>query len=345
MDYSEQLLVSVDRQSILERQKNAVPQEGKPLIETIRYKSADDFLNDISYGGTLYNRMNRMMVFRGLQSGTFELIPSAIRRRIVMANQDGSEYVEDEKAPFKTADSEWVKRELEYFSLRNFFESCDANGLRLPDVEKIRKYLYSYKDMGSVERIKEEWIPYDLLELAALAQHYGLETRLLDWTSSIETAIYFAVHSEPKLSDEDSQKEDAKFVVIWMLDTAIEHKSKSLRFIRPPYYGNPNLAAQKGLFTYWKEDGFKITSNPISQEEVIELHRIPINRLPLDQRLSEELAGSKLYQTYLWKLMIPREGRRTLYDYIVKKNVSAASLFPGYGGVVLSMKEGKDIGD
>ena len=341
MDFSEQLMVSVDR--VPQKRESGVIREDRPLKETIRYETAEAFLKDISYGGSLYERTHRQMVFRGLQSGTYELVPSVLRHKRVLKNMDGTEYVEDEDAPIKIADSEWVQREMEYLSLRNFFEICDENGLRLPDIEKIRKYLYSYKDMGSVVRMRSEWLPYDLLELAALAQHYGLETRLLDWTGSIDTAIYFAAHSEPSLSEEERQKEKSKYMVIWMLDTAIEHKSESLRLIRPPYHGNPNLAAQKGLFTYWKEPGFKISSNVISQEEVIELHKEPINRMPLDQRLEAEFGETKLDRTYLWEFLLPCEGRKTLYDYIVKKGVSAASLFPGYAGVALSMKEARSF--
>ena len=314
-----------------------------PLVITKRYDDAKDFLSDISYGGALYGMLNKTIVFRGLQSATYELIPSALRRRIQFKNQDGTIYKENEEASVVLSESERLKRSLEYFSLRGFFDACDVNGLWLPNVERIRKYLVTYKDLNTAGLLTDEWIPYDFLELTALAQHYGIETRLLDWTSNIETAIYFAVHKEPDLNEEEEKKEESKYLAIWLLDTSVEQKSNSLRFIRPPYKGNPNLAAQKGLFSYWKEPGFKLKSNVIENEEWEEIQKVRINRMPLDKRLLHELGDNMQDKTYMWKLLIPREGKKELYGYISRRGVTAASLFPGYAGIVQSIKEGKEI--
>lgn len=304
-----------------------------------KYGSADEFLKDISYGGDLYPKLNNSIVFRGLQSGTYELIPSVLRNKIKFTNLDGSEYVVPEDSDIDLAESEENQRFKEYHDLRTFFELSDENSLKLPDIERIRKSLLSYKDFGSTRRLTDEWIPYDLHELAALAQHYGLKTRLLDWTTNIDTAIYFAVHEDPILKEDEMSSEEAKFVVIWLLDTSITYKIENLIFIRPPYYGNPNLAAQKGLFTCWVEPGFRLSSNVISEREHMNIMSIPVNRTPLDKRIKEELKGESVNKTYMWKLMIPREDRKELYEYINRKGVNAASLFPGYGGVVKCIQE------
>jgi hypothetical protein len=39
---------------------------------------------------------------------------------------------------------------------------------------------------------ESKWIFDDLEELTALAQHYGIPTRMLDWTYDFDTALYFA---------------------------------------------------------------------------------------------------------------------------------------------------------
>ena len=115
-----------------------------------------------------------------------------------------------------------------------------------------------------------------------MAQHYGMETRLLDWTSCLEIAIYFAAHQDPSLTKDELKHNDAKYLIVWMLDTSIEHKVPSLKLIRPPYYVNPNLAAQKGLFTCWIEPGFGLSSNHISEEEYNDILIVKVNRKPLD---------------------------------------------------------------
>ena len=66
----------------------------------------------------------------------------------------------------------------------------------------IHKFLVGYQ--AYIEKpITEPWEQY------ALMQHHGLPTRLLDWSSSPLTALYFALHQDP---DWDGDR------VVWMLD-------------------------------------------------------------------------------------------------------------------------------
>ncbi|MFZ4618187.1 MAG: FRG domain-containing protein [Rectinemataceae bacterium] len=58
----------------------------------------------------------------------------------------------------------------------------------------------------------EEWLPDDLLELAGIAQHNGLQTRLLDWTYDYHVALYF---SSIGLLDQVTSEEDS---VVWALN-------------------------------------------------------------------------------------------------------------------------------
>lgn len=339
MDYPDKKLYVIPNEA--HRIQSEVPnnaQHCEPII-TKKYGSADEFLRDISYGGEFYTKLNANMAYRGLQSGTYELIPSVLRNKIEIKNLDGSDFIEPEDNEIQFSDSEETQRFKEYFDLRVFFELSDENSLRLPEVDRIRKYLLSYEDLGLTKRMTEEWPPYDLYELAALAQHYGMKTRLLDWSSSLDTAIYFAVHEEPMLKEEEKSCDEARYMVIWLLDTAIEHLIPNLKFIRPPYYGNPNLSAQKGLFSCWIEPGFQLSSNVISEEELITHMKVRVNRTPLDKRIADALKDNPVNQTYMWKLLIPRVSREELYKYINRKGVNAASLFPGYGGVVKHIQE------
>lgn len=92
------------------------------LVKTIVYSSADEFLKDISYGGEVYSKLNNSKVFRGLQSGVYDLVPSALRHRIKLTNMDGTEYIEPEDAPIQITESEETQRFKEYYNLRRFFE-------------------------------------------------------------------------------------------------------------------------------------------------------------------------------------------------------------------------------
>lgn len=234
--------------------------------------------------------------------------------------------------------------------LRNFFNICDKNSLRLPPVERFRKAPYSFYDILSFLFEKKDWLPEDLQELAALAQHYGMKTRLLDWTTSIETAIYFAVHDEPELSQVEGVKDDSDCVAIWALNPMITFGINTpLRIIRPPYYGNPNLAAQNGLFTFWNVSGLQFAFNGGSDKDMQEVFKRLTNRKPLDELIVEEFKKLEVKKqipdiVMMWKLLVPRRDRIVLYKYIINHNVNAASLFPGYEGIVRCMRENKSFG-
>ena len=319
------------------------------LIKTKRYKSAKEFLKDISYEGVVYQNLKDGFVFRGHQSGSYKLIPSVLRHKLVQRDASGNIVEDDKDAPFDLAGSEYIQKNVEYLELRNFFDICDKNGLRLPQIDRMRHTLFNNFDIVSFLLSGDDWLPKDLQELAALAQHYGMETRLLDWTTSIDTAIYFAVHKEPQLTEEEKTDKDSEYVAIWALNISLLGfgMNSPLSIIRPPYYGNPNLAAQKGLFTFWNVSGLKLPltgANKEDNEEVFEMFKRMTNRTPLNELIEAECKKQDINETVMWKLLIPRKDRKELYEYIRKRNVNAASLFPGYEGAVQCIKEDRSFG-
>ena len=321
----------------------------REMIKTRRYKSVKEFLKDISYDGDMYQNLKDGFVFRGHQLGSYKLVPSVLRHKLYMKDAAGNIVEDDKDAPFDLAGSEFIQKNVEYIELRQFFDICDKSGIRLPQVDRIRHTLFNNHDIVSFFLNGDDWLPNDLQELAALAQHYGMETRLLDWTTSIDIAIYFAVHKEPQLTEEERTDKDSEYVAIWALNIPMVSfgLNSPLRVIRPPYYGNPNLAAQKGLFTFWNVSGFKLpltAANKEDNEVVFEMFNRMTNRTPLNELIEEECKKQCINEVVMWKLLIPRKDRKMLYEYIRKRNVNAASLFPGYEGAVQCIKEDRSFG-
>ena len=321
----------------------------REMIKTRRYKSAKEFLKDISYDGDMYQNLKDGFVFRGHQLGSYKLVPSVLRHKLYMKDAAGNIVEDDKDAPFDLAGSEFIQKNVEYIELRQFFDICDKSGIRLPQVDRIRHTLFNNHDIVSFFLNGDDWLPNDLQELAALAQHYGMETRLLDWTTSIDIAIYFAVHKESQLTEEERTDKDSEYVAIWALNIPMVSfgLNSPLRVIRPPYYGNPNLAAQKGLFTFWNVSGFKLpltAANKEDNEVVFEMFNRMTNRTPLNELIEEECKKQCINEVVMWKLLIPRKDRKMLYEYIRKRNVNAASLFPGYEGAVQCIKEDRSFG-
>ena len=327
------------------------------IIQQLTYQSAEDFLNDLSYGRKLFSLKNSSYVFRGQSHSHYELLPSALRSDISDLNRYLTNLTQD-------APTEQLQILNEASILYDFFKSCDYNGLFLPQVERFRNIIFSFFDFKTILQ-DEMWLPEDLFEIAALAQHYGLPTRLLDWTYDINTAIYFALSEFLQKSENQS---DEDYLVIWGLDTKISTKSlffeamknegeKSivtideflirltskrfpLRIIRPQYYGNPNLSAQKGVFTLWEVKKNKATDGNDRQVD-----KRPLDVLLLDFFSSNEKITTLLTRPILYKILLPNREINKLYHFLKSNHIDASTLFPGYAGVIQSIKEDINMKD
>ena len=84
--------------------------------------------------------------------------------------------------------------------------------------------------------------------LLALGQHYGLPTRLLDWTESPYIAAFFAYNSRVLWGVTDQS------IVIWVLDTThpIWSSHYGVEIVDVPSFGNKRIRNQSGRFTLSK---------------------------------------------------------------------------------------------
>lgn len=172
----------------------------------------------------------------------------------------------------------------------------------------------------------EKWIPHDMHEAAALAQHYGIPTRLLDWTYDIFVAMYFAFRG--------AIGKDGN-MCIWAINKEYlsflkpTYNAVNVDFITPHYAGNPHLSAQKGLFTHWPcllpntvADSVAIMSNGM-----VEL----VDRRALDKQVEAELSKDEV--NIFKKFYIPCNQAKKGATILDRLGYDAARIFPGYGGV------------
>ncbi|MEA4975599.1 MAG: FRG domain-containing protein [Paludibacter sp.] len=299
------------------------------IVKELYYNELNDFYNDvISPKGLLYNGFStsyknqviRSFIFRGVSCADFNLLPTALRTENKQKVWELGEL--DVNAKY----SEYNQIQAEEKILNKFLLKCDYHGLTIPKVERLRVH---FRDRFSIDKLRNanKWLSDEYFELAGLAQHYGLPTRLLDWTKDFYVALYFAL----KRSDINLKNEH---VAVWAFDYStyqifnFERVNDPLRFIQPEYYLNPNLGAQKGLFTLWQIDSLTMMDH-----QIIDI--TPLNQL-VETRLQSD---SNEIPTIFYKIMIHKKLINELSIFLRKSNYDAARLFPGYYGVVRSIEE------
>lgn len=315
-------------------------------IEPIRCTSADDFLEAISprskYLKGAYDRRPHFFIYRGHADDRLKLIPKALRLeqeildpfgwgcvREATDNLDSTRLIGRffyENGTQRTGD--WGIEEqvgAEWHMLKRFFVFADMNGLPLPeDSQELRQLLGTNLILEPV--MGEGWPRMKFLSLLALGQHYGLPTRLLDWTRSSFVAAYFAAEEAARKQRDGDKDWDATHLSVWAFNK-VKHglgpqqaarEPPCIEIVTAPAAENPNLYAQKGLFTLFRSD------------RLTEIDRRPLDEILLEARFS----GCELVH-----FALPVTEASALLRLLSHHDITAATVYPGYGGAVRAVFE------
>jgi hypothetical protein len=176
------------------------------------------------------------------------------------------------------------------------------------------------------------WPTAELIGALALAQHHGIPTRLLDWSRTSRIAAYFAAELASRwLHDGFPGGEKVEKLCVWAChayaERLCETPESALRFLTVPQEYNPNLRAQRGMFTLHRQKTADPKAPPAAQA-VDELLAERIRESPGNPR------DSVIPNAILRQMTLPVEQAPALLSLLRYEGVTAGTLFPTVDGVV-----------
>jgi len=305
------------------------------VVQVPKYYNFDEFFYVMLPMGDFWkNDMGfDTMLYRGEPSAKYKLLPSALRGGKLSIKHGSREPL---------SQPEQVR--MEYYALWDFYKLANENGLKVKASEEMQNsYLTTMSPLGSKDE-SFKWLSPEHEELAALAQHYGVKTRLLDWSSDLYTSLYFAsvgaLRSWKKSFDSDwndDSYDTNDSIVVYILNGGKVHEMTReipLKLIVPPYCDNPNLRAQKGVLSYWQVD------LPARNSEGYDFSKHPIDNRPLTQQIEEhDLGYESDHINIMYRIEIDINECGYIYSVMNKLGYNAAKLFPSYDGVKQKLEE------
>lgn len=283
---------------------------GRSIV--ISFETARQLLDYVSPLNTIWEEGR--YIFRGQPSDLYKLIPSVCR------NGEGSFAYGSPARVFDKSSSGQVEFELKI--LKRFLEGCDRAGLSVPGYSEQIKRLLSDNSLNLPDSFLP-WPPQQLYEIMAVAQHYDVPTRLLDWTERSFVACYFAAAS----ANFELGTMNVPKIAVWALDTTYHDSWETVKIIRTPGGTSKNQAAQSGLFTTHNvtEHGVKDEYQPEALDEVNEILSVSRSLRPLI------------------KMTLPVSEAPELLELCSKLGVDGATLFPGHHGVAKMVRDWANI--
>ena len=296
----------------------------------MEFDSYRDFYIESLVGGKLDYELTGF-IFRGESKSTYRLLPSSLRKNKKFENMVLS-LVEDYGVTLNL-NLEYDQIVAECLLLQNFYTSVNNQGLSLPELSCFLDTHIENNDIIS-EQLREIivesmwWPPKKLWHIMALAQHYGIPTRFLDWTYEKNIAAYFAISGYFSLKKEERDP----YIIIWAINSKyFSNTNNAFKFIIPTYYNNPNLCAQQGVLSCLTINTCNIYNDKNIKKKCV---------MPLDQFFIYAPEG---LPTCLYRFKISTSNILNDFIFINKLGYTANKLFPGYGSVYKYLEDRNNI--
>lgn len=280
--------------------------------EDQEYNSEFDILKNVQVKEKLISDKN--IIFRGHGDSIWDLKPTLFR------GENNNTY---------KFDNLFSEHDREYKLLKKFQDSCDLAGVQLPsDGNELRQKQFlkinQYFGRDYSSHSATDWFNDDFFELAAFAQHYGVETRLLDWSKNPFVACYFA-NSSALRKNYDSNKK----ISIWVLnyESFPDELDDSLKVLDLPKGINQHISHQQGVLTY------------IETNMAILVSMISDGGISFEPHSLSKLLEIFNFHHRLLKINLKFDHLPKLYRYCNAHNFNACHLFRGAYGAAIHTKD------
>lgn len=293
------------------------------MIETIELRTASEVFRYLEPADSRWGqRADLKWVFRGAWDAGWQLLPSAWRPApdyppALQAIRDRDDHaIETEIQKLTAEDGDWIRQsELfrhtfsEWTAITEFIRFADELGLDPPTFNDVSQSLALYLARQAFNGID----PYFAAGIdAAGAQHFGIPTRLLDWSLDPLTALFFAVSDSAVATIDSDNLAVWALQIVRFLDPGPDNK-EPIAFVYPFRGPNEFLRAQRG--------GFTLVKDP--EEFYIANGRWPT--------VDDALASSNwphAEKPQLIKCVIPRSVASELQRILWRRGISKAHLQP-----------------
>ncbi|MCY4226015.1 MAG: FRG domain-containing protein [Bacteroidetes bacterium] len=274
------------------------------MIDEIRLENAKSLWVQLGECQEQSN-LDEEMIYRGHSNARWPLLPAILRPQTISRLENSVGHL------LKSDQQVWT----EFVMLRNFIYNCDKAGTSIPnDSVKFRENFLTDESFSKYLPDLSIWPHEELFECLALAQLHGLPTRLLDWTTSPYTAIYFAVSQA--LSQSKWEEEQELSVFAFNKGHHLNTYRGPIKILKVGGSVSKNVVAQQGLFTIHPVEGH--------EEETIVIKNLE-EYLPSDQSIL--------------KFTVPIQECIELYEMCNQFGFNAPRLFPTADGASLGVIE------
>lgn len=260
-------------------------------------------------------------IFRGVSARAHTLLPAAYRPTEWLSA--GATWT---LAPLPTVAQQC---EAEFYTLRRFFDIAARHGVRLPeDSQSLRAELdrWSHRFFEASPADPVFWPPREFFSLIALAQHYRVPTRALDWTWNPLVAAYFAARGAVEV--------DGETISVWVFSYLARKVDEILQVLYPadrplvlftaPGADNENLRAQQGLFM-------------VQVQEIADREQ-PFVARTYDSLLRSSLPGARGLHL-ITRVTLSSTYAASVIRFLSAAGVAGGTLFPGLWGVSRELEE------